>query len=176
MSNYDEDDEDNEDDEDEGFPFALNHLKTPTVDLRSLRVVCVLKNGCKCSTAKSCKIYFRIHFSRYLRQMPWTNSRGPSIKKRAQLSIAVGEAGPEVPLHPESGDGAEWGLQATTKMMSKWLWYLKKQPQKPWSSHLFPHWGGQFGGPSPILQACVLNVGSWRSCTPKCWLFCTMKA
>ena len=53
MSNYDEDDEDNEDDEDEGFPFALNHLKTPTVDLRSLRVVCVLKNGCKCSTAKS---------------------------------------------------------------------------------------------------------------------------
>ena len=65
-----DDDEDDEDDEDEGFPFALNHLKTPTVDLRSLRVVCVLKNGCKCSTAKSCKIYFRIHFSRYLRQMP----------------------------------------------------------------------------------------------------------
>ena len=133
---YDEDDEDNEDDEDEGFPFALNHLKTPTVDLRSLRVVCVLKNGCKCSTAKSTSGFIS---GCILGKCHELIPEVPASKKNAQLSIAVGEAGPEVPLHPESGDGAEWGLQATTKMMSKWLWYLKKQPQKPWSSHLFPH-------------------------------------
>ena len=117
-----------------------------------------------------CEIYFRIHFSRYLRQMPWTNSRGPSIKKRPSYPLQSARLG--LKFHfIRNQEGAEWGLQATTKMMSKWVWYLKKKPQKPWSSHLFPHWGGQFGGSSPILQACVFNVGSWRSCTPKMLTF-----
>ena len=125
-----------------------------------------------------CQICFRIFSVGILgkcHEHPLSNSRCPRINKRPSYPLQSARLGLRFHFLRNQEMGRN-GVGPKPYDVQICLVPESKMPQKRWNSHHFPHWDGDFRGPSPILQACMFNVGLWRSCTPKCWLFCTIKA